>query len=99
MKFLLPDGSIKFKHLMSTLSKYTNNVYHTQPEPSELSEGDVVLTKRDFETYIEYEEREVCTWYGTYYTQVPVEKTRYITVYYVVSAASYQRMLSDFRPE
>ena len=81
---------------MSSINYYTNNVYPTKPDDSELSPGDIVLTKRELETYIDYEEREVCTPYGTYYIQVPVEKTRYITIYYVVSADSYQQMLTDF---
>jgi len=81
---------------MPSIYNYTNNVYHTKPDDSELSSGDIVLTKRELETYIDYEEREVCTTHGTYYIQVPVEKTRYITIYYVVSADSYQRMLTNF---
>ncbi len=81
---------------MSSIYHYTTNVYHTKPDDSELSPGDIVLTKREPDIYIDYEEREVCSTHGTYYIRVPVEKTRYITIYYVVSADSYQRMLTDY---
>ncbi len=78
------------------MSKYTNRVYSTEPDYSKLSLGDVILTEIIIKKYIDWEEKEIDTKQGTQNINVQVEKTKSITIYYVVSASNYQQMLEDF---
>lgn len=81
---------------MLFMNKYSHNIYYTKPSYSELLPNDVILSRQILETYIDYEEIEVNTRLGTYQLNVRIEKTRPITIYYVVSAAEYQQILADF---
>lgn len=81
---------------MSFLTNYTERIYHTQPHASELAHDDKVLINTHVETYVQYCDKEVDTRSGTHTVSVPIEKTRQVTAYFVVSAEGYRRMLADF---
>ena len=81
---------------MSFLNTYTERIYHNQPLPSDLARDDKVFTHTYVETYTQYCDQEVDTRSGTHTIQVPIEKTRRVTIYYVVSAEGHRRMLNDF---
>ena len=79
-----------------SIKQYNPRVFYTQPSLSELAPGDEVLTSIELEPYFEFDEREVDTRTGTLTISVRVQKTRERTVYYVLSAANFRRMMADY---
>jgi hypothetical protein len=66
------------------------------PEQSSLSPDDVVLFVYEQCSEVEFFDHEIETKFGTYTVKRPIETTKTIGVYYVVSRTKYQQLLDDY---